>query len=163
MKIQAEIEIDWLNEGEGLDEAVEDRLYKHLVLEIEKKFADKVGERIAAAADRLITAKTEMIINTVLEQPIIITRGWNGKVEYDSILDMVEKRMTALYEGKLDTRGKCEKDPLLANIEKHVKSSTDKLLKDVIKTIESKAKSVAAEEIKSHELFSAIEKVVKIN
>ena len=163
MKIQAEIEIDWLDEDQGLDEVVESRLLKHLAQEIENKFADKVGEKIAAAADRLITAKTEMIINTVLEKPITITKGWNDKVEYCSIFDMVEQRMTALYEGKLDTSGKCKKDPLLENIEKHVKSSTDKLLNEVKIIIEKKAKSVAAEEVKNHELFSALEKVVKIN
>jgi len=163
MKIQAEIDIDWLDEEEGLDDVVESRLYKQLATVIEKKFAANVGERIAAAADRLVTAKTEMIINTALEQPITITKGWNEKTEYDSIFDMVEKRMTALYEGKLDTSGKCEKDPLLANIEKHVKSSTDKLLKDVTVIIERQAKKVAAEEVKNHELFSALEKVVKIN
>jgi hypothetical protein len=162
MKITAEIEIDWIHEDEGLDEKVERRLLDALVNKIEGDFLKEAGKSVAQAANRLITAKTELLINSVLEKPVTVSNGWNDKREYDSIYAMVEQRMTELYEGKLNVNGQCKKDPLLANIEGFVKSSTDKLLKDVERIVEKHAKEAAAKEVKEHELFKTLEKVVSI-
>jgi len=161
MKINAEIEVDWIEDG-NIDDVVEDRLFRALSAKIEQSFVDKAGKRIAEAAHRLITAKTELLINTVLEQPVDISDAWNHKEKYDSVYDMVEKKMTALYEGKLNISGQCEKDPLMANIEGYVKSTTEKLLKDVQRTIEVNVNKQVKREVSESELFKTLERVVKI-
>jgi len=162
MKITSEVEIDWINEEGSVDEIVEGRIFKALITRIEGEVVKKIAEKVAASADKLITAKTEMLINTTLEQPCVISKGWNKKEEYESIYDMVEKKMSALYEGKLGASGECKKDPLLANIETTVKNQVSTLLKSVENIINKSATNAAKKEVREHELFKTLEKVVTI-
>ena len=160
MKINVEIEIDWIGEGHQLDEQVETRLINSLADKIEKDFLEDAGEKIAQAANKLITAKTELLINTVLEQPVKISDGWQHKAEYDSIYDMVESKMTALYQGKLDNSGKCTKDPLLANIEKYVESHINNKLNSVNRLIDTHAKTHAKTVLKESSLIKALQAII---
>ncbi len=162
MEITAKINIDWISEDDVLDEAVERKLLDSLSRAIQNEFMKEAGKKIAESANNLITAKTELLINTVLEQPVMISTGWQNKEEYDSIYDMVEKKMTALYQGKLDVSGQCQKDPLLSNIEEYVKSSVNKLLTDVENIIRKRAAEAAKTEVKEHELIKALSHVVTI-
>ena len=162
MQITATIDLDWVDPETGIDEEVERKLLSALTKRLEDEFIKDAGKAVAQAAQKLITAKTELLINSVLEKPVTISNGWNDKQEYDSIYDMVEQKMTALYEGKLGNKNKCEKDPLLSNIESFVKSSVDKLLNDVEVIIKKSASAAASKEVREHELFKTLEKVVTI-
>lgn len=148
MKFNVEIDIDWVDEESNIDDEIRNRIVADLSKQVISKFSDGVSKQISIDAERLVRAKTELIINTVLEKPITISEGWNNKTEYDSIYDMIEKRMSKLYEDKLMTTGKCVADPLLKNIEKYVDSITKKLLFDVEKAIKIHSENAAKKCVK---------------
>ncbi|PUB87030.1 MAG: hypothetical protein DBP02_01950 [gamma proteobacterium symbiont of Ctena orbiculata] len=156
MKLTAEVEIDWIDEDGDINEEVSRKLTQTLANSILEKFSDEQAMLIAQRAKKLIEAKTEMVINTLLEQPITITHGWNKKTEYDSIMDMVEQEMTALYQGKLNSNGQCKEDPLLANIKSYVKTETDSMLKVIDKKLKDHAHIEAKKAVNSNELIKAI-------
>ena len=155
MKFSVEIELDWINEESTLDSEIQDRIIRKLTEQIGAKFVDNSGKAIAQKADRLITAKTELLINTILEKPVTVSSGWNDKREYDSIYDMVESRMTGLYSGKLNNSGKCEKDPLLSRIEGYVDSHMEMLERQIEKKIKSHAEEYSQRSLNNSELMKA--------
>lgn len=160
MKFNVEVEIDWLGEDDTLDEKFERRVLESLTKLILEKFSADVSKQIANNAASLVKAKTEMLINAALETPVVISDGYR-KVEYESILDMVEKKMTALYAGKLDVSGQCKKDPLLANIEAYVKSETEKNLMLIDKKVKTIAEVEAKKAVNESELIKAIGIAIK--
>lgn len=162
MKFNVEIDIDWIDEDNGLDDEIKDQLVSGLARKIENQFTDDIARTISSTAHNFVKAKTEMIINSVLEKPIIITEGWNNKTEYNSIYDMIEQKMTGLYEGKINSKGTCKEDPLLSNLKSHIESSVSKLLGDVQRIIEKKSNEVARDAVKNHDLIKALENVVTI-
>ena len=162
MKINAEIEIDWLSEDENIDEVIKEQILKQLAKKIEDKFTDEITKEIANTAKNFIQAETELIINSTLEKPITITEGWNNKTEYSSIHEMIENKMTELYKGKINSNGSCKEDPLLANLKKYIDTSVNKLLNDVEAVMRRHADNAAKNAVKESELYKAVEHVVKI-
>lgn len=160
MKFNVEVDIDWIDEEEGLDQVIKDHILNSLTKSIEDRFTENAGEMIAKNAERLIQAKTEMIINTTLEKPLTINEGWSRKEEYTSIHDMIEQKMIALYEGKLNLHGTCKKDPLLANLETHVGNEISKLLRAVENKIKINSKEIADKALQENALIGALEKVI---
>ena len=160
MKFNVEIDIDWIDEENNLDDTIKDEIISKLTKSILVEFSKGVSEQVAVAAENLVKAKTEMIINTALEQPITVTKGWNDKKEYASVYDMVEQRMTKLYEGKLGGGTTCEKDPLLGNIQNYVDRHIQSLLSDVENKIKRYSADAANTAVKESALLDAISQVV---
>ncbi|MEW8193667.1 MAG: hypothetical protein AB2793_08135 [Candidatus Thiodiazotropha sp.] len=156
MKLTAEVEIDWIGEDGDIDEEINHRLINVLADSILEKFSGESAKHIAQRAQKLVEAKTEMVINSLLEKPITISQGWNSHTDYDSIMDMVEQEMTALYEGKLNSKGKCKEDPLLSNIKNYVKSETESMLNEIEKKVKTNAHLEAQSAINNNELIKAI-------
>lgn len=161
MKFNIEIDIDWIDDDENLDSEIQKKIISGLVCKIEKEFSMETSKKIAQRAERLITAKTELLINTVLERSVVVSNGWNDTRTYDSIYDMIEIRMAGLYDGKLNNIGKCEKDPLLKNIEKYVDLHIGALLSEVDKKIRLYAETYAVNAVHDSELLKAFNLLIK--
>ena len=159
-KVTLTLDIDWIDEDGGLDEMIEAKVIDALIDKLQKDFLAASGNAIADRADSYIKAKTELLINSVLEQPITVTAGWNEKTEYSSIWDMVETRMTKLYEGKLGDSGKCEKDPLLSKINATVDNTVNTLMGKVEKLVMSESQKAARKQVASNALIKALGAVV---
>ena len=68
MKFNVEVDIDYLEDNE-LDEVFQKRLLNAIAAKIEKDFSAGIGETMARSAERLVSAKVELIINSVLKSP----------------------------------------------------------------------------------------------
>jgi len=156
MIFKIEIDIDWIDEDSTLESELKEQLIKKLSQQILTSFNKEAGIMMAKEAEALIKAKTDLLINTMLEKPVVVSNGWNSKKEYPSIYDMVEKKMTALYEGKLGASDKCEKDPLLGKIETFVTRETETLLSKIEKRIKEMATEESKKAVNQNELIKAI-------
>ena len=162
MRFNITVEIDWIDDDGNVDDEIKHKLIQGLSEKIELKFLKDAGSLVAQSASKLITAKTEMLINSVLEQPVTISDGWGrNNQEYDSIMDMVEKKMTNLYQGKLNVNGQCTKDPLLANIDKSVESQVKSMLAVVARKIEEHSKRAAIKAVEENSLIKSIKQVIE--
>ena len=160
MKFNVEVDIDYINEDGSLDEEVKHQIILGLSRKLENEFTGEAGKKISLAAEKLITAKTELLIHTLLEKPVTISNGWNSKKEYDSIYDMVEQKMTALYHGKLDNGGNCEKDPLLGRIEKYVENHVNTKIRTIESKIDQYAKRHAKTTLKESSLAKTLREII---
>ena len=161
MKFNITVDIDWIDDEGNIDDEIKYRLIQGLSEKIEQKFLKDAGSLVAQSASKLITAKTEMLINSVLEKPVTISDGWRNNQKYDSIMDMVEQKMTNLYQGKLNVKGQCTKDPLLANIDKSVESQVNSMLHSVTRQIEQHSKVAAINAVNENSLIKSIKKVME--
>ncbi len=156
MKVKVEVDIDWIGEDGNLDDDVSSQIQTKLVSQIQKEFSENVGKQIAKQAEMLIKAKTDNLINTMLERPVVVSDGWNNKAKYESIYDMVEKKMTVLYDNKAKTGTACEKDPYLAKVEAYIESETNNLLRGIDASIERHARNAAKKEVEKNKAVKAI-------
>jgi regulatory protein YycI of two-component signal transduction system YycFG len=163
MKLNVEIEIDWIDEEGNLDEEIERKIISGLTSKIEQKFLKDAAIKVAAAADKLITAKTELLINNILERPVKVSNGWNDNREYDSIFEMVESRMSNMYGEKLNNSGKCTKDPLLAHIESYIEKTNKSHLDDITRRIEKHADLAAKTALKENKTLSSLQAMLEKN
>ena len=163
MKFKIEIDLDWIDEDIGIDDQIRNEIVDKLVGSIEEKFSSEISNKLAKKAETIVNAKTEFLINSVLEKPITINNGWKDTREYESIFEMVEEIMTDLYTGKIKSHGECKEDPLLSNIKNYVTKQTKKMLTKVQKTVESKAKEESLKAVNNNELVKALGLVVEKN
>lgn len=160
MKLNIEIDLDWIDEEGSIDEEIEHRLIKSLSDKLEHNFIKDASTKVALAADKLITAKTELLINTILEKPVKVSNGWNDNREYGSIYEMVESRMSAMYGEKLDNNGKCTKDPLLSQIESYVDGEITRHTEKMTDKARVIAEREAKKAIKENKTVQAIESLI---
>lgn len=158
MNFQVEVNLDYLEGAAG--EEFESQLLASLVEKITEEAKAGIVDRVIASAEKVIGEKTELLINTVLEGPLVISTGWNKEERYDSIFDMIEERFTDLYKGKLDVSGTCKKDPLLATLDAHIKTQATAVLQSVERAIASHAAKQTKKEIEEHELIKALGVVI---
>lgn len=160
MKLNVEVEMGWID-GDA-DHAFQEQLERAVVEKVTEQLAVEVTKKVADRADKMVTAKTELLINTILEQPITVTKGWQDTTEYDSTFDMVEIRMSQLYGERMDvSSGKCSKDPYLQKVEQYVDSHIKEMLTKVENKLKEHSKKAAQEAINNHELMKAIGATVK--
>lgn len=157
MKFDVTIEIDRIGEYSSLDETFSSRLQDAVIKKVTESLSVELTKKIAERADKLVTAKVELLINAILEQPITVTRGWFDKTEYASTFDMVEARMSQLYDERMDvSSGKCSKDPYLAEVERYVDSEVKANLQNIEAAIKSHAALEAKKAVNENELIRAI-------
>ncbi|MFV9616129.1 MAG: hypothetical protein ACNYZG_09240 [Gammaproteobacteria bacterium] len=160
MKFSVEVDIDWINDEDGsLDEQVKHQLIKGLAFKLEKQVLAESSKQMSLAAQKLVSAKTELLINSVLEQPVVISDGFR-KQEYASIMDMVETKMVNLYTGKLNVNGQCTKDPLLANIDASVKSQVEAMLNKVKREVSDYSIKSAKKAVEENATVQAVKKLM---
>ncbi len=160
MRFNVEIDIDWIDEESNISEEITNGIISTLTNKIYAEFLKGAGEKLADKAELIIAAKTSEVINTVLEQPITITNGWNNKKEYPSIHEMIEEQMSQLYTGKINSVGTCKEDPLLANLKKYTESKTTELLIKVDNKVRTHASDAANKAVEENKLIKALNSVL---
>jgi hypothetical protein len=162
MKFNVEVEIDYLDDN-SIDGEFAARLENSVVEKVSQQLSGELATNIANKANSLVTAKVELLINTILEQPITVTKGWNDVTKYASTFDMVETRMSQLYGERLDVNsGKCMKDPYLSVLEKYIDDHIKKLMTAVEKQIKEEGAKIARKSLNDHELMQAIGATVQL-
>lgn len=160
MLVKVEVEIDYIEEDGSLDEEFEagirQSLVSNLVRKVEKNLSDEFALTIAKEANKIVEAKVGQLINTCLEQPITINKGWREKKEYESIYEMVEQELTALYQ-KGVAGSSCGIDPILPRVENYIQHETRVLLTDIEKKMNSVAKSFARKAVDENEFIEKLE------
>ncbi|TET66517.1 MAG: hypothetical protein E3J56_14270 [Candidatus Aminicenantes bacterium] len=160
MKFDISIEIDWIEEDGSIDNEIKYGIVQSLTKKVTDQISESATNSMIETVKKMVQAQTEKLVYGLLEKPITINNGWNNNTDYPSIYDMVETRMTELYKGKLSTDGKCEKDPLLARIEKFVERETAQLLNKVESKIERHSALMARKAVDENKLIKSIQTII---
>ncbi|WP_341356669.1 hypothetical protein [Rossellomorea sp. y25] len=111
--VKIELELDWLNEDESLDEAIKEQvianLQNRLIKNAENQIAEKLNTQLAEIADRVTSSFIEKTLETKIEDLQIPhkTNSWGSEVEYIPISQYIGKKYEAhLTKKLLDEHGR---------------------------------------------------------
>ncbi|BCB04767.1 hypothetical protein [Bacillus sp. KH172YL63] len=111
--VKIELELDWLNEDESLDEAIKEQvianLQNRLIKNAENQIAGKLNTQLAEIADRVTSSFIEKTLETKIEDLQIPhkTNSWGSEVEYIPISQYIGRKYEAhLTKKLLDEHGR---------------------------------------------------------
>ena len=161
MLAKIEINLAWLDDNGEIKEKYEDRLVDAMARQLEENYLHEAGEILARKAEALIRAKTEMLVASVMEAPLVIREPFRQDETYPSIYDYIEKQMIALYSGKFSSKnGTCTKDPIVSQIENHVAEKVRAMLSKIESLVKVEASRAAEKSINENKLIQALGVVV---
>ena len=160
MKLTAEIEFSNINDDYHMDEFLESKIIEAVASKVAKNLEEKQSVAMAMTAEKVIRAKIEYFIDNFLEQPITINEGWNETVEYESLYDMVEQQISALYTGKINSKETCKEDPFLRKLKDHIEHQVNALLTNINNAVKRHGEKMAKEAVEANTFIKAIHKIL---
>jgi hypothetical protein len=111
--IKIELELDWLNEDQTLDDSIREQvianLQNRLIQNAENQIAEKLNTQLAEIADRVASSFIEKTLESKIEDLKIPhkTSSWGSEVEYIPISQYIGKKYQQhLTEKSLDKYGR---------------------------------------------------------
>lgn len=107
MKVKAEIEIPYMEEGGSLDEKIKDELVEHCVSVLEKNVLEELNKVIKESFVSKIENKIDEILHDFLfSKRILITDSWGDKKEeYENGMELLKTRFDEFIGQKVDQKG----------------------------------------------------------
>ena len=174
MKLNLEIELDWIDEEMNLDETVKQHVIEAVVNRvqegIEKKVENKINQTIDTAVLAKINEKTETLFNEFMDREICISDKYGDKIKvYPNMSALIKERFDNFMEQTVDEKG-ATYDGNYGNKHKRIYFIIDKQLKDFANKFTDDAVKTVSAEIKEHvkngltnKLGAELMKVLKVN
>ena len=174
MKLNLEIELDWIDDEMNLDETVRqnviDTVVKKIQKGVEEKVESKINETIDNTVVQKINEKTEKLFDDFMNREISITDGYGSKIKvYPDVFALIKERFDNFMEQTVDDKGNTY-DGSYGTKYKRIYFIIDKQLKDFANKFTDEAVKTVSAEIKDHvkegltnKLGSELMKVLKVN
>lgn len=175
MKLNLEIEIDWIDEEKGVDELVEQKIIDAVTNKVQKLISDKIETKVNAIVDELvvdnINKKTDELFKGFINRPVSLTDNYGSTIKvYETVEALIKERFDTFLTQPVDENGKAtERDRYGKNFQR-LEFIIDKQLKDFANTFTTDAVKKVSEEIKNHvkeglttKLGAELMKVLKVN
>ncbi len=173
MKLNLEVELDWIDEESNLDDTIKQNIIDSVV----RKIQSSVESQVKGAIDKIINETTfskinemtEALFNDFTNREVTISDGYGSKIKvYPTVTDIIKERFDNFMTQKVDDKGK-NHDGYGAKfarieyiIDKQLKDFADKFTTDAVKSV--------SEEIKTHvkdgltqKLGAELMNVLKVN
>lgn len=110
MKVKLELDIEWIDEENNVDDEIKDQVVKSLVLSIK----NEIHEDIKKQAHKLISDNVDAWIlvqlNNFCDRQIGITDKWGDTTEHhESVTEMFKAKFDSFFNASVDDKGKEEK------------------------------------------------------
>lgn len=173
MKFNVEIELDWIEEGMTISDAIKDQIIYSIKNQIgdkiQKQAEDKVNKMIDSTVVRKINELTDNMFAEFVNREISITDGYGSTVKtYPSIEALVKEKFDKFLTQPVDEKGNAH-DGYGKKMDR-ISFIIDKQLKDFANSFTTEAVKSVSEEIKMHvnkglteKLGAELMKVLKVN
>ena len=159
MKINIQVELDFLNEDETLEEAFKQSVKNNIIEKVTNLITQKLISEIKPQMDlsfkKSIEKTMEDLLDNYLEKEVIISDGYKTE-KYSSALEMIRTKFSNLYDLEFKKSSNCNVDPLLKKINDKISYEVRDTLSRVNSKIESEAKKIAKDEIEKNSLIQAL-------
>lgn len=114
MKLNIEVELDWLDEESNIDDIIKAEVIRDITKQVSenaiKKFEEQALEKINKVYEKVETKIDELVtkeFNSFMNKPIKITDQWGDvKKEYNNVSEMIKLRFDNWLLEKVDKYGK---------------------------------------------------------
>lgn len=174
MKLQLEIQLDWIDEDMTLDETVKQNVIDAIVEKIQKKVESDVSKKVNDIIDKTIVDKinvmTENLFNDFMNKEIQITDGYGSTIKhYPNVTALIKERFDNFMTQTVDEQGKTYEGSYGTKY-KRLSFIIDKQLQEFANKFTTDAVKKVSDEIKVHvqhglttKLGAELMKVLKVN
>jgi len=174
MKLNLEVELNWLDEEMNLDETVKQNVIDSVVNKIQAKIEKQVENDINKIIDKSIVNKidsmTEKLFNDFMKKEICLTDKYGDVVKcYKSTTELIKERFDNFMTQTVDEKGKSydgtygsKHQRLTFIIDKQLHDFADKFTTDAVKTVSDEIKTHVKEGL-TNKLGAELMKVLKVN
>lgn len=175
MKLNLEIDIDWIDEEKGIDEVVREQIIDGVVAKVQEKINGKIEEKVNNIIDKQIVTtidkKADELFTDFINRPVTLTDNYGSKMKvYDNMEMLIKERFDNFLTQTVDEKGNsCERNGYGAKFQR-LEFIIDKQLKDFAKKFTDDAVKTVSEEIKQHvkdglttKLGAELMNVLKVN
>jgi len=157
MKLNVEVDIDWINEDSSIDEEIENQIKESIVRRVEAKIVKDIKLSVDELFENSLQAQVDKILDGYLNKAVVVSNGYKTE-SYDSALQMIEDKFSSLYDSKFS--GKlCDGDALMKKINDKISYEVTNVISKVNSTIDREAKAIAKKELEDSSLYKAVEKL----
>jgi hypothetical protein len=174
MKLNLEIELDWIDEEMNLDDTVKQNVINAVVNKVQKGIEEKVEKKINATIDNIVVAKinekTEELFNGFMNRQICISDKYGDKIKvYPSMSDLIKERFDNFMLENVDEKGNSSESSygtkfrrIYFIIDKQLKDFADKFTTEAVKTVSNEIKEHVKDGL-TNKLGAELMKVLKVN
>ncbi len=159
MKINIQVELDFLNEDETLEDSFKESIKKNITNKVVDLTVKKLTEEIKPQMDNhfknSIEKTMEDLLNNYLQKEVVISDGYKAE-KYSSALEMIRTKFSSLYDLEFKKSSNCNSDPIYKKLNDRISYEVRNTIAEVNKVIENKAKVIAREEIEKNSLIQAL-------
>jgi hypothetical protein len=174
MKLNLEIELDWINDEMSIDETVKQnvidavvaKIQKNVESKVEKSINDTIGSTIVKKIDKM----TQALFNDFMNKEVSINDNYGSKIKvYPNVTALIKERFDNFMTQSVDEKGQTY-DGSYGKKFTRLTFIIDKQLQEMANTFTTNAVKTVSEEIKVHvqngltqKLGSELMKVLKVN
>ena len=156
MKMNIEVELDFIGEDYSLEDGFRDEIKQSILNRVQQEIVNQVKPMIDNSINESINKTIDGLLENYLNNPVIISNGYKQE-SYDSVLEMIEKKFTALYDEKFRNKQGCTKDPIMEKINDTIKYKVNDLIDKMGSDIKREGDKIANEAIRNSGLSKALE------
>ncbi len=173
MKLNLEVELDWIDEEMNIDDTVKQNVIDSIVNKIKSKIELSIEDKISKMIDKIVVSKinkmTEKVFNDFMKREVTIGDNYGSKIKvYPTVEALIKERFDNFMTQMVDERGNTAEGygakykRINYIIDEQLRSFANKFTTDAVKTV--------SEEIKQHvkdgltnKLGTELMKVLKVN
>jgi hypothetical protein len=151
MKLNLEIELDWIDEEKGIDEVVKEQIIEGVVSKIQKAVNGKIEEKVNKIIDeeivKTINQKTDELFRDFINRPVTLSDNYGSKIKvYENMEQLIKERFDSFLTQQVDDQGRTHTgygakfQRLEYIIDKQLKGFADKFTKDAVDTVSKEIK-----------------------
>lgn len=174
MKLNLEIELDWIDEESNLDETVRQQVIDAVVSKIQKGVETRVEAQINATIDQTIITRiaehTDKIFNDFMGREIQLTdRYGDVSKSYKNVYEIIKERFDNFMLEKVDEQGRTTTSPygktydrLFYIIDKQLTEFANKFTTDAVAQVSAEIKQHVQDGLTT-KLGAELMNVLKVN
>ena len=174
MKLNLEIDLDWIDEEKGLDETVKEQIIEGVVSKVQKNLGEKVEQKINSIIDTTIVDRinslTDEVFDDFVNKEVCLSDKWGDKIKcYPTLKDLLKERFDNFLTQTVDEKGNSY-DGNYGQKFTRITFIIDKQLKDFANKFTTDAVKQVSDEIKVHvkeglttKLGAELMNVLKVN
>jgi ribosome-associated toxin RatA of RatAB toxin-antitoxin module len=174
MKLNLEVELDWIDEELNIDETIKQNIIDSVVNKIQSKIELSVEGKINKIIDKIVISKintmTEKVFNGFMKREITISDSYGSKIKvYPTIEALIKERFDNFMTQMVDEKGNTSESNYGSKykrinfiIDEQLKSFANKFTTDAVKTVSDEIKQHVKDGLTT-KLGAELMKVLKVN
>lgn len=174
MKLNLEINLDWIDEEKGLDETIKEQIISGVVSSVQNQINSKIEDKVNRIIDETIVTKinekTDALFFDFVSRQVTLCDNYGSKIKvYENMEQLIKERFDNFMTEKVDDQGRSTTSAYGKNyprlefiINKQLKDFAEKFTTDAVKQVSTEIKQHVKDGLTT-KLGAELMSVLKVN